>query len=190
MTSILLVAALGVAPVARAGEVQFSGGMGLALWPMTVELTERAHRGVALAPAGRVRLRLGPHARLQTNAMMARFSEDDGSWVRRSLMVFGPQAIAPLSSRVYLAFGGHVGADSLRLSETVERTVDDLRLVRDASRWAPVFQPTLAFGVLIGHRIEFEVEVAESMVFAGDRVELSFWLGVGVYFRVGLGGNR
>lgn len=154
---------------------------------MNIGIGESAHRGTALAPAGRIRLILGPHARLQTNAMMARFSEDDGSWVRRSLMVLGPQAVAPLSERVYLAFGAHLGADSLKLSETVRHTDDGLRVVRDTERWAPVFQPSMALGVLITHRIEFEVELAEAMVLAGDDVELSFWVGVGVYFRVGVG---
>lgn len=128
----LLLAA--VAPPAAASEVRFGGGMGLAVWPMTVEIGERSHRGAALAPAGRIRLILGPHARLQTDAMMARFSEDDGTWVRRSLMVLGPQAVAPLSDRVYLAFGGHLGADSLVLGETVRRTEDGLRVVRDVDR--------------------------------------------------------
>jgi hypothetical protein len=191
LATILLLASIGVPSTpAGAAEVQFSGGMGFAVWPMTVELTDRVHRGVAFTPAGRVRLSIGPHLRLQTNAMMARFSHDDGSWVRRSLMVIGPQAIAPLSERIYLAFGGHLGADSLRLSETVRRTEDDLRVVRDASRWAPVFQPSLAVGALIGTRIELEAEIAEAMVFAGGEVELSFWFGVGVYFRAGVGGRR
>ena len=172
---------------ARAEQVRFSGGMGLAVWPMEVVIGERAHRGAALAPAGRLRLLLGPHLRLQNNAMMARFSEDDGSWVRRSLMVLGPQAVAPLSDRIYLAFGGHVGADSLRLSETARTTDDGLRVVRDVERWSPAFQPTLSIGFLLTHRVELEIEAAEVMVFAGDDVELSFWFGIGVYFRVGLG---
>jgi len=186
----LTILALALASPAGAAQVRFSGGMGLAVWPIEVGIGERPHRGVALAPAGRIRLLLGPHLRLQNNAMMARFSEDDGSWVRRSVMVLGPQAVAPLSDRVYLAFGGHVGADSLKLSETVRSTDDGLRVVRDVERWSPVFQPSIALGVLITHRIEFEIEAAELMVFAGDDVELSFWFGVGVYFRVGVGRAR
>ena len=45
----------------------------------------------------------------------------------------------------------------------------------------------MAVGVLITHRIELEIEAAEAMVFAGNEVELSFWFGVGVYFREGVG---
>lgn len=168
----------------RAETFRLAGGMGLTVWPMSLDRATRTHSGVGLGITGRVMVRLFEHLRLQTGLLQGQFGEEDGSETWRSYVFFGAEAELPLFLDAYTAVGARVGGAHLTMIETISSQGDDTRLVRDVNRWTLLVEPMVSLGYLIADRFHVELEGGAALDVADEGVDVSFVMLVGVYFKM------
>lgn len=169
---------------ARASTIRVTGGMGPTLWPMQLRLGDRSHDGIGLGISGRVMLRLWDHLRLQAGLVQGEFEEADLSKAKRSLIFGAAEAQLPLFLDAYALIGARAGGAHLVLEQTLERSGDGQRRVRDLDRWTPMIEPTVALGYLLADKFHLELEGGVALDYADGALHTSYTIVLGVYFRM------
>jgi hypothetical protein len=184
LSALLPIAAALLAGNASASTIRVTGGMGPTVWPMELQLGDRSHDGVGLGISGRLMLRLWDHLRLQTGLVQGEFEEADLSKVKRSLIFGAVEAQLPLFLDAYALVGARAGGVHLVLEQTLERSGDDQRRVRDLDRWTPLVEPTLALGYLLADKFHLELEGGVALDYADGALHTSYTIVLGIYFRI------
>ena len=189
----MVIAALAVvldSSEAEAIEVRGAGGMGLNLWFMEIDVTDRSHQGVGVGITGRLFLELGDHFRMQGGLLQGRFTEDDESQIKRNFIYLAFEGVHRFLRRGYLTAGLRLGADHLDMIETLERGDGGTRLVRDVEPWSFVWHPFVTAAFLLAGRYHFELENGVAFTYTDSRVHVSYMITMGVYFTMGGGRAR
>lgn len=165
--------------------IRFVGGMGLAIWPMELKLTQRVHTNVGLGISGRLMVKVGDHLRLQAGLFQGNFGEEDKTQVQRNFIFAGIEGSVQLPADFYLNLGARFGGSHLEMVETLQRKKDDQRLVNDIDIWSPMVQPIVAAGCLLKKKYHVEVEAGTALTYIEGGWQVSYTALVGVYFAMG-----
>lgn len=172
-------------PDAEAVEIRGAGGMGLNLWFMEIDVTDRSHQGVGIGITGRLFLEIGDHFRIQGGLIQGRFTEDDESQIKRNCFFLGAEGVYRFFRRGYITAGLRMGADHLDMVETLARESDDIRRVRDVEPWSFVWHPFVTAAFLLAGKYHFELENGVAFTYTDSRVHISYVITFGVYFTMG-----
>lgn len=183
LVSVVLLAA----PDAEAVEIRGAGGMGLNLWFMEIDVTDRSHQGVGIGITGRLFLEIGDHFRIQGGLIQGRFTEDDESQIKRNYFFLAAEGVHRFFRRGYVTAGLRMGADHLDMVETLARESDDVRRIRDVEPWSFVWHPFVTAAFLLAGKYHFELENGVAFTYTDSRVHISYVITFGVYFTMGQG---
>jgi hypothetical protein len=172
---------------AEAVEIRGAGGMGLNLWFMEIDVTDRSHQGIGIGITGRLFLEIGDNFRIQGGLIQGRFTEDDDSQIKRNYIFLAAEGVYRFLRRGYITAGLRMGADHLDMVETLEREADDIRRIRDVEPWSFVWHPFVTAAFLLAGRYHFELENGIAFTYTDSRVHISYVITVGVYFTMGGG---